>query len=149
MNKTLKKKLSIDLIVLDKIQCDDTQAAFKDKIFEIAEKNNIKIHETEVCDCNVGVTLLIKCGDKEKTFEMTQSKGLESPKDSDEYKEKQKKEEERKKKEKEKRDKERKKKEEAKKPKRKSKKKKKKKKAKKKKKKKKNHMMNHIKKKKK
>ena len=127
MNKTLKKKLNIDLIVLDKIQTDDDQAQFKDKIFEIAERNNIKIHETEVCDCNVGVTLLIKCGDKEKTFEMTQSKGMESPKDSDEYKEKQKKEEERKKKEKEKRDKERAKKKEQKKPKRKHKKKKKKK----------------------
>ena len=127
MNKTLKKKLNIDLIVLDKIQTDDDQAQFKDKIFEIAERNNIKIHETEVCDCNVGVTLLIKCGDKEKTFEMTQSKGMESPKDSDEYKEKQKKEEEKKKKEKEKRDKEREKKKEQKKPKRKNKKKKKKK----------------------
>ena len=79
-NKINKKKVSIDYIILDKMDCDENQQKFKEFIDYVSDANSIKLHQSEVCECNVAISLNIKCGEDEKNFSLTNSKGLSGPK---------------------------------------------------------------------
>ena len=87
-NKINKKKVSIDYIILDKMDCDENQQKFKEFIDYVSDANSIKLHQSEVCECNVAISLNIKCGEDEKNFSLTNSKGLSGPKKEGEEEEK-------------------------------------------------------------
>ena len=107
-NKINKKKVSIDYIILDKMDCDENQQKFKEFIDYVSDANSIKLHQSEVCECNVAISLNIKCGEDEKNFSLTNSKGLSGPKKEGEEEEKNEEEKNEEKKDEEKKDEEKK-----------------------------------------
>jgi len=75
-NKINKKKITIDYIILDKVDGDENQQKFKELIDYVSESSGIKLIQSQVCDCNVNISLNIKYGkDEEKNFAITNSKG--------------------------------------------------------------------------
>ena len=79
-NKISKKKVPIDYITLDKIDYTDEQQPFKDLVDQVTQKNNLILHESEVCDCNVAVGIHLTCGEEEKDIPLTNSKNIPPPK---------------------------------------------------------------------
>ena len=73
-NKFFKKKIPIDYITLDKMKYNDEQELFERLITHVTQNNNLFLHDSEVCKCNIDIKMHLICGKEEKEISIINSK---------------------------------------------------------------------------
>ena len=73
-NKIFKKKIPIDYITLDKMNYNDEQVLFERLITHVTQNNNLFLHDSKVCKCNIDIKMNLICGKEEKEISIINSK---------------------------------------------------------------------------
>ena len=73
-NNFSTKKIPIDYITLNKLDFNDEEELYEGLVYRVTQNNNLLLHDSQVCECNIDIKMHLICDKEEKNISIINSK---------------------------------------------------------------------------